>query len=58
MASQKNSNNDELLDRIVHLETIIKDLNSQIKGLNITQKQHKEDITLLKEQEKQHSINM
>ncbi|PKY31114.1 hypothetical protein RhiirB3_448553 [Rhizophagus irregularis] len=33
-----NSNNDELLNRIVHLETIIKDLNSEIKGLNTTQK--------------------
>ncbi|CAG8746271.1 uncharacterized protein OCT59_029205 [Rhizophagus irregularis] len=53
-----NSNNDELLNRIAHLETIIKDLNSEVMGLKITDKQHKEDITFLKEQEKRHAINM
>ncbi|PKY34011.1 hypothetical protein RhiirB3_420714 [Rhizophagus irregularis] len=53
-----NSNNDELLNRIVHLETIIKDLSSEITGLKITDKQHKKDIIFLKEQETRHANNM
>ncbi|CAB4487399.1 unnamed protein product [Rhizophagus irregularis] len=53
-----NSNNDELLNRIVHLETIIKDLSSEIMGLKITDKQHKKDIIFLKEQETRHANNM
>ncbi|PKK35377.1 hypothetical protein RhiirC2_25909, partial [Rhizophagus irregularis] len=53
-----NSNNDELLNRIVHLETIIKDLSSEIMGLKITDKQHKSDIILLKEQETRHANDM
>ncbi|PKK73551.1 hypothetical protein RhiirC2_847546 [Rhizophagus irregularis] len=52
------SNNDELLNRINHLETIIKDLSSEITGLKITDKQHKKDIIFLKEQETRHANNM
>ncbi|PKK70994.1 hypothetical protein RhiirC2_849484 [Rhizophagus irregularis] len=49
---------DALTKRINHLETIIKDLSSQIGGLNITQKQQKEDIKLLQEQARLTMMNM
>ncbi|PKK59982.1 hypothetical protein RhiirC2_719434, partial [Rhizophagus irregularis] len=50
--------NVDLINRINHLETIIKDLSSQIGGLDIVQKQHKKDITLLKEQQRLNAMNM
>ncbi|PKK71531.1 hypothetical protein RhiirC2_778277 [Rhizophagus irregularis] len=50
--------NVDLINRINHLETIIKDISSEIGGLNIVQKQHKEDITLLKEQQQLNVMNM
>ncbi|PKY36653.1 hypothetical protein RhiirB3_459785, partial [Rhizophagus irregularis] len=44
-----------LKKQITHLNTIIKDLSSQIKGLDITQKTHNKDIKLLQEQERCHA---
>ncbi|PKY50868.1 hypothetical protein RhiirA4_467559 [Rhizophagus irregularis] len=53
-----NGSNDDLIKRIIQLETIIKDLSSEIGGLNIKQKQHTKDITLLQEQERRHEKDM
>ncbi|CAB4422059.1 unnamed protein product [Rhizophagus irregularis] len=49
---------DDLIKRIVQLETIIKDLRSEIGGLNAKQKQQAQDITLLQEQEQRHRKDM
>lgn len=53
-----NQSEDALLNKITHLETIIKDLSSQVKGLDIIQKEQKKDIKILQEQEKRHANNM
>ncbi|PKB91997.1 hypothetical protein RhiirA5_446548, partial [Rhizophagus irregularis] len=45
------ASNDELIKKITHLETIIKDLSSEVGALNIKQKEHTKNITLLQEQE-------
>ncbi|PKK65496.1 hypothetical protein RhiirC2_786077 [Rhizophagus irregularis] len=52
------SSDDALTKRINHLETIIKDLSSQIGGINITQKQQKDEIKLLQEQARLNMMNM
>ncbi|CAB4426584.1 unnamed protein product [Rhizophagus irregularis] len=53
-----NGSNDDLIKRIIQLETIIKELSSEIGSLNIKQKQHTTDITLLQEQERHHEKDM
>ncbi|PKY39313.1 hypothetical protein RhiirA4_452489 [Rhizophagus irregularis] len=53
-----NSSKDDLMKRIIQLETIIKDLGSEIGGLNIKQKQQAKDISLLQEQERRHEKDM
>ncbi|PKY59639.1 hypothetical protein RhiirA4_515966 [Rhizophagus irregularis] len=53
-----NASHEDLIKRITQLETIIKDLSSEIGGLNIKQKQHTKDITLLQEQERHHEKDM
>ncbi|CAB4435336.1 unnamed protein product [Rhizophagus irregularis] len=53
-----NSSKDDLIKRIIQLETIIKDLGSEIGGLNIKQKQQAKDISLLQEQERRHEKDM
>lgn len=53
-----NASNDELIKKITHLETIIKDLSSEVGALNIKQKEHTKNITLLQEQERRHQKDM
>ncbi|PKY55214.1 hypothetical protein RhiirA4_503719 [Rhizophagus irregularis] len=57
-AETVNGSNEDLIKRITQLETIIKDLRSEVGGLNIKQKQHAKDITLLQEQERRHEKDM
>ncbi|PKY53912.1 hypothetical protein RhiirA4_499929 [Rhizophagus irregularis] len=57
-SSTNNGSNADLLKRIVQLETIIKELNSEVVGLNVKQKQQAKDITLLQEQERRHQKDM
>ncbi|PKY49227.1 hypothetical protein RhiirA4_490439 [Rhizophagus irregularis] len=52
------NSNDELIKRITKLETIIKDMEGQLKGLRIKEKEHTEAITLLQAQERNNAINM
>ncbi|CAB4409392.1 unnamed protein product [Rhizophagus irregularis] len=52
------NSNDELIKRITKLETIIKDMERQLKGLRIKEKEHTEAITLLQAQERNNAINM
>ncbi|RGB42715.1 hypothetical protein C1646_750615 [Rhizophagus diaphanus] len=48
----------QLKEKITYLETVIKDISSQLEVMNMHQKTHFEDIKLLKTQERQHTMKL
>ncbi|RGB30315.1 hypothetical protein C1646_793907 [Rhizophagus diaphanus] len=48
----------KLKERISYLETVIKDISSELQVNNMKQKQHTEEINLLKTQERQHTMKL
>ncbi|RGB43044.1 hypothetical protein C1646_661742 [Rhizophagus diaphanus] len=56
--TNNNTEINKLKEKIIHLETIIKDISSELQVNNKKQKQHTEEINLLKAQERQHAIKL